>query len=121
MSSDFLDYISGKVGTDKWCVAARLTQRLRSEGYEMAINPMRYHKLCTGSPFPLIRFCDVLRARREEIRDIEIAKRATPERPFIATGSSELAKAERLVRAGLLQGQGDGLLDGCSQTFVGVK
>ena len=107
---NFLEYVNHSVGTEKWCVATKLTERLRDSGYDTAINPMHYHKLCAESPVPLIRFCDILRA-----------KRATPEKPFIATGSSELAIAEHLERNGLLCGQGDGLLPGVSQTFVGVR
>ena len=108
----FIDYVSAQIGTDKWCVTAKeLSDGKRDAGYR-AINPARYHKLWRESPF-YIEGC--------HLREVLLAGRATPERPFIATGSSELSLAEKLVAAGVLLGQGDGLLDGVSQTFVGVR
>ncbi|HXF55660.1 MAG TPA: hypothetical protein VNK52_16220 [Hyphomicrobiaceae bacterium] len=33
----FLAYMRARCGTDRWCVASRLTPRLRAKGYERAI------------------------------------------------------------------------------------
>ena len=109
---NFIDYVSTQLGTDKWCVTAKELPAARRDGGFRALNPARYHKMWRESPF-YVEGC--------HLREVLLAGRATPQRPFIATGSSELAVAEKLVAAGVLQGQGDGLLDGVSQTFVGVR
>ncbi len=41
----FTDWIAAQLGTRKWVVFARLTQRLRDKGYEKAVTPKRYREL----------------------------------------------------------------------------
>ena len=38
----FHEWLSAKLGTQKWCVASRLTERLRGKGYEQALSPVAY-------------------------------------------------------------------------------
>ena len=42
---EWLDWLAEQVGTRKWVVAGRLTDRLRRKGYEVAIHPKRYSAL----------------------------------------------------------------------------
>ena len=39
----FLEHIRARYGR-KWCVAHRMTERLRAKGYEAAIHPTRYER-----------------------------------------------------------------------------
>lgn len=43
--ASFNEWIAAKVGTHKWVVFARLTQRLRNKGYEKALTQKRYREL----------------------------------------------------------------------------
>ena len=40
----FLEFIRARYG-ENWCIAHRLTARLRSKGYEVAVHPATYEKL----------------------------------------------------------------------------
>ena len=40
----FVDAVCAKYGM-KWCVAGRLTNRLKLKGYEVAINPKVYSRM----------------------------------------------------------------------------
>lgn len=76
----FGDYSERKLGTRKWVVAPRLTQRLRDKGYEMAISQRRYRHLETeyeteahGAPLATLREAapDMLKAMRACLADLE--------------------------------------------------
>jgi len=42
---DWLAYLAQEIGTDKWCIASRLTAKLRDKGYTRAINHVRYAEI----------------------------------------------------------------------------
>lgn len=39
---DFCDWLAAKVGTRKWCVFPRLTDRVKRKGYELAIPQKKF-------------------------------------------------------------------------------
>lgn len=41
----FCAWLAERLGTHKWCVATRLTARMRESGYDMAISERRYRDL----------------------------------------------------------------------------
>lgn len=42
LGKDWSEWLAAKLGTRKWCIAARLTDRLRHKGYEKAITQKAY-------------------------------------------------------------------------------
>jgi hypothetical protein len=44
---EWLDWLERRVGTGAWCVAQRLTPRMRDKGYALAISPKRFRELET--------------------------------------------------------------------------
>lgn len=42
---DWLDWLAEQVGTHHWCVAARLSPRLKAKGYTLALTQARYTAL----------------------------------------------------------------------------
>jgi hypothetical protein len=42
---EWLDWLAGRLGTRQWVVAPRLTDRLRSKGYTLAVSQKRYSEL----------------------------------------------------------------------------
>jgi biotin operon repressor len=41
----FSDFLRRELGTSRWCVSPRLTQRLREKGYEAAVSQKRMNFL----------------------------------------------------------------------------
>lgn len=41
----FLPWLRNRLGTDKWCVAPRLTDRLRDKGYSLTVSQSKYTSL----------------------------------------------------------------------------
>ncbi len=42
---NFLDWLAARLGTRQWVVAARLTDRLRAKGYDLALSQKLYTEL----------------------------------------------------------------------------
>lgn len=42
---EWLAYLAAELGTDKWVVASRLTERLKDKGHALAVTPKRYKTL----------------------------------------------------------------------------
>lgn len=45
MNATFSDWLATRLGTRHWCVAPRLTQRLKDRGYHVAVPQARYTAL----------------------------------------------------------------------------
>ena len=92
----YLAFIRAKAGTDKWCVAHRMTPPLQAKGYTRAIHPRTYQKWTEEYERDENRISnaalDLYRALRM-IRDVEtIAHVMEPHERLIVDAA--LAKAE---------------------------